>query len=592
MCIATIALHLMKKGRQMADTTDLGRQSRSATSWRRKSWQKQQTESTVWLFTQRMLGAAALIALSPLFAALFVLVRATSRGPFIYKQQRPGLNGALFTAYKVRTMRTGADKDANRARRVDRSDPMITPVGKILRDLKLDELPQLMNVAKGEMALVGPRPIAPALQAELEASIPGFSRRLQVRPGLTSLAQVCIFDNAEADKVVDDWSTRFEAELDYLYKRSAAYDLVIISLTLAFVTRKIMRKLPKKALLAVPLALLLLLSACGERLATHGFREGDTAYEKDIPAYGARQEPAIVDIEPVSIPGENSSAQDPVYRIGSGDKLDINVYGEEGLDDLVVAVDGNGYIQVPYLERMLVAGKTVAEIQTELKAGFSNQFRKPWVVVQVAEHKSRPVYLLGQFNSPGVVYLEGPTNLMQVMSMGQGLGDTAHLSGARLWRAGEIAAVDLHALLIDGRAEHNVFLEPGDTVFVPSKADRKAYVLGAVTRAGAVPFSNEPMTLLKALSQVGGPVKSAAMLSQVRVIRVHSALEGQLILVNAKDILAGRAPDLELKPDDIVYVPDSWLENWNQVVRAITPTLQLAGGTLQPFVQLKFLKGD
>lgn len=560
--------------------------------WRGYDWQQEAQAASLWSYLQRGVAAFALFALSPFFMALWLVVRLTSKGPFIYKQSRPGQNGVPFTAYKIRTMRLGADKDASRARRVDKADPMITPVGKILRDLKLDELPQLVNVMKGEMALVGPRPIAESLQRELEEKIPGFRRRLNVKPGLSSLAQVCLFDNEDQNKVVEDWHTRFEAELDYLHKQSFSYDLLVIGMTLLFLVKKLGRRLSKKLVLVAAGISMIFLTACAERMNTRPFDTADAAYKKDIRAYGSRVDPRALDIQPVSIEPEEEEAPEPDYRLGAGDKLMINVFGEPGLEKLLVQVDGFGNVQLPYLEQVSVAGRTVSEIQKTLKEGFSKQFLNPWVVVQIADYKSRPVYLLGQFNNPGVVYLNGPTNLLQIMTMGQGLAEAAHLRGARLWREGNIAAVDLQALLLDGRPEHNVFVRPGDTIYIPSKADKKAYVLGAVVRAGSVPFTNEPMTLLKALTHVGGPVKSAALLSQVRVIRVRSALEGQLILVNAKDMLKGRAPDLELMPDDIVYVPDNLLEGWNQVVRAVTPTLQLAGGVLQPFVQAKFLKGD
>ncbi len=571
--------------------TNNGTANREPQGWQQYSWAHPRQARDVWHSLQRIIAGLALICLSPLFLVLFLAVKITSKGPFIYMQERPGMNGALFKAYKVRTMFTGADTDAARARQVSRDDPMVTGAGKILRDLKLDELPQLLNVVKGQMALVGPRPIAPSLQAELEEKVPGFKRRLNVRPGLTSLAQVCILDNADAEGVVEDWSQRFEAELDYLHNKSWQYDMAIIGLTCLFIAKKILRKLPK---LTVPLLLLSVfaLSACSERLSTKPFNETDAAFEKSIRAYGDRADPALVTIEPVSIGVEGEQSQDPIYRVGSGDKISINIFGEEGLDDLIVQVDGAGFIQLPFLERVKVSGNSVAEIQAELKKGFSRQFRNPWVVVNVAQYRSRPVYLLGQFNNPGVVYLDGPTNLMQVVSMGRGFAEAAHLRGARLWREGDIAAVDMKALLMDGKAEHNILLQAGDTLFVPSNSDKKAYVMGAVVRAGAVPFANEPMTLLKALTHVGGPVKSGALMSQVRIIRTHSAIEGQLILVNANNILKGRAPDLELMPDDIVYVPDNWIESWNQVVRAVAPTLQLAGGTLQPFVQVKFLKGE
>jgi polysaccharide export outer membrane protein len=566
--------------------------SAASTDWHAYNWITEPKKPVLWDQMQRLIALFALILLSPVFGLLSVAVKTTSPGPFMYKQSRPGRLGASFTAYKIRTMRTGADKDASRARRVDKSDPMITPIGRILRDLKLDELPQLVNVLKGEMVLVGPRPIAQSLQDELEKEIPGFARRLNVKPGLSSLAQVCIFDNADQEKVVEDWHARFEAELDYLHKKSFRYDMLIICMTALFLIKKVARKVSKKLILLALGSSVFVLTACAERVATRDFVKADAAYQKDIRAYGSRLEPSTIDIQPVSIDPEQDEAPEPDYRLGSGDRLLINVFGEPGLEKLVAQVDGFGNIQLPYLEHVAVSGKTVSEIQTVLKTGFSKQFLNPWVVVQVADYKSRPVYLLGKFNNPGVVYLNGPTNLLQVMTMGQGLSEEAHLRGARLWRGEQIAPVDLQALLISGRPEHNVYVKPGDTIYIPSKTDRKAYVLGAVVRAGAVPFANEPMTLMKALTQVGGPVKSAALLSQVRVIRVRSAVEGELILVNAKDILKGKAPDLELMPEDIVYVPDNMLESWNQVVRAVTPTLQLAGGALQPFVQAKFLKGD
>lgn len=564
--------------------------------WQQHSWLDRTEPSRWWPLCQRGLAGLALVTLAPLFLLLFVAVRITSRGPFLYRQTRPGYKGDPFQALKIRTMYTGADHCRARALRVDRKDPMITPLGRLLRELKIDELPQLWNVVCGDMALVGPRPISPALQQDMETRIPGFRRRLQVRPGLTSLAQICILDNADNGHMVEDWATRFEAELDYIYHRSPAYDLMIIALTLCFLMRKgwpyIRRVAAVTATLACAAGLSVLATGCADRLATSDFNTDDQAYSKAIRAYGARTKPAIMDIAPVRIPAAESISTDPVYRVGSGDALHINVYGEAGLDDLNVAVDGEGYIQLPFVERVQVAGQSTADIQRDLKARFARQFRDPWVVVNIAEHRSRPIYLLGAFNKPGVVYLSGPTNLLQIVSMGSGLGDQAYLRGARLWRGGEIAPVDLNALLDRGSAAHNAYLQAGDSIYVPRRSDRKAYVLGAVERPGAVPLTSAPMTLLKALTQVGGPQTSAALLSQVRVIRTHSAIEGELILVNARDMLRGTAPDLELQPDDIVYVPDNWLKNWNDVIQAVTPTLQLAGGALQPFVQVKFLKGD
>lgn len=554
----------------------------------------------LWLRCQQCLAAIFIGLFTPIWALLYLSVKLTSKGPFLYKQQRQGLHGDLFWAYKIRTMQVGADKDKTRAITVEKDDPAITPIGKILRDLKLDEMPQLFNVVRGEMEFIGPRPIAPALQEDLEQKIPGFIRRKSVRPGLSSLAQICIFHNAEAKDMLDDWTTRFQAELHYLKQKSWPYDLLIMAMTAVFILRKIIRKLPFRPMTALRQSLkmlviagcALLLAACSGYMNTNSFKKADQAYTKDIPAYGMRYDPAVTEIQPVKINGLNGDLADPIYRLGSGDIIKINIFGEEGLSDMILRVDGSGAVQLPYLETVQVGGLSLFEVQQKLKKSFENHFKNPWVVVNIINHKSRPVYLLGQFRKPGVVYLTGPTNLTQAISLGQGLSDLAHLRGARLWRKGAIAPVDLHAVLMEGKQNHNIGLMAGDTIFVPSKKDRKAFIMGAVTRPGSVAFDNHPMTLLSALSEVGGPIKEKALMSQVRIIRSHSPLEGQLILVNVNKMLRGKVADFQLMPDDIVYVPDNPIENWNQMIRAVSPTLQLAGGVLQPFVQIKFLKGE
>ena len=557
-------------------------------------------DNKAWSGLQKGVAGLAIILLLPLFCALFLAVKLTSKGPFLYKQLRPGKDGVLFFAYKIRTMRVGADKDQTRARQVTNADPMVTPIGRLLRDLKLDELPQLYNVFNGDMALVGPRPIAQSLQDELEREIPGFRHRLSVKPGVTSLPQVCILDSGAQTDVVDDWRIRFEAEAHYLAHRSVGYDIAVIGLTLLFLMRKVWRKAqrPAKAISRITAGLLILTviiltSACAERLSTAPFKEIGPAYQRNIQAYGTAYGAEDLQIEPISVdPLEAADEEDDVYRLGAGDVLRVNIFGEPGLDALEVRVAGDGSIQLPFIGARTVTGLTAADVQQDLVTAYQRQYKNPWVVVQVAQYKSRPVNLIGQFRDPGIYYLDGRMDILKAVALARGFTPTAYLKGARLWRDDQIAPVDLYALLEEGRPDFNLSIRQGDTIYIPSKADQRIYVLGAVQNAGAVSIGDQPMTLLKALSEVGGPVKSAALLSQVRIIRTVSAVDGQLILVNAKSILKGNAPDLPLKADDIIYVPDNLIESWNQALRAITPSLQMAGGVLQPFVQIKFLKGE
>ena len=159
--------------------------------------------------------------LSPFFLLATILVRLESSGPVLFRQQRLGRNGQVFTLYKFRTM---IDKDRVADRQIWSSEPEVTRTGKLLRRLKMDELPQLFNVLKGHMSIVGPRPCLPSLASE-----PGFSPvRLVLRPGLTGLAQV-------NGNIHLSWQERYHYEEDYIKRVSPLLDLWIICKTVAII---------------------------------------------------------------------------------------------------------------------------------------------------------------------------------------------------------------------------------------------------------------------------------------------------------------------------------------------------------------------
>ena len=137
---------------------------------------------------ERGLGILLLVPAMPLIAICWCAVKITSRGPGIYRQTRVGQEGKTFKVLKLRTMRI--DAEANGPQWSSKGDSRITRLGMVLRKLHLDELPQLVNVAKGEMVLVGPRPERPEFVAVLSEVIPGYERRLMVKPGITGMAQI------------------------------------------------------------------------------------------------------------------------------------------------------------------------------------------------------------------------------------------------------------------------------------------------------------------------------------------------------------------------------------------------------------------
>lgn len=188
----------------------------------------------------RFLAGCLLALLSPLVLLLWAAIKLDSRGPFLFRQRRTGYRGREFEIYKIRTMAEDAEKVTALGTRGD--GRYVTRVGRLLRKLKLDELPQLWNVVRGEMAIVGPRPIPVPLYEELCRHIPDFPLRNEVPPGLTNLSQISLADNRLGPELIADWRLRFDGELHYIRHKNAWYDVAIVLMTGAFVLRRALRR--------------------------------------------------------------------------------------------------------------------------------------------------------------------------------------------------------------------------------------------------------------------------------------------------------------------------------------------------------------
>lgn len=168
-------------------------------------------------------SGVGLVILSPVIGAVALAVRSKLGSPVIFKQPRPGLNGKIFTLYKFRSM-----LDVDESRGLLSNEQRITSFGRLLRSTSLDELPSLVNVLKGDMSVVGPRPL---LTEYLEAYSPEQARRHEARPGITGLAQV----NGRNDL---EWEDRFALDVEYVDSRSWTLDLKIILKTLGTALRR------------------------------------------------------------------------------------------------------------------------------------------------------------------------------------------------------------------------------------------------------------------------------------------------------------------------------------------------------------------
>lgn len=172
-----------------------------------------------------------LLLTSPLTLLVALAIRLDSRGPILYSQTRIGQNGRLFRIYKFRTMARDAELHGVLFSR--RDDPRITRVGRFLRRARIDELPQLWNVIRGDMSVIGPRPERPEHQGVLAAEIPGFGLRTAVKPGLTGWAQVWM----PYASTVEQSTRKLEYDLYYIRHASVLLDLRIAWRTLIVVLR-------------------------------------------------------------------------------------------------------------------------------------------------------------------------------------------------------------------------------------------------------------------------------------------------------------------------------------------------------------------
>ena len=177
-----------------------------------------------------VMSGLALVILSPVFLITTIAVKSDG-GPAFYRQKRLTKDGKVFEILKFRSMCVDAEKYSGAVLSAGENDPRITKVGRMIRACRIDELPQLINILRGDMSLVGPRPERPEIQREIEKEIPEFGLRLQVKAGLTAYAQVYAkYNTTFYDKLLMD--------LMYISKPSILEDLTLILATLRILTSK------------------------------------------------------------------------------------------------------------------------------------------------------------------------------------------------------------------------------------------------------------------------------------------------------------------------------------------------------------------
>ncbi len=193
---------------------------------------------TLFLFLKRFLdfimSLVLLIIVSPIWIAISIIIKLTSKGPILYKQTRVKINDTLFTIYKFRSMYTNAENEGAVWTTNDQTDTRITPFGKFIRKTHLDEIPQLLNILRGDISFVGPRPERPEFTKMLNEQVQYYDLRHSVMPGLTGWAQI----NYRYGASVEDSREKLKYDFYYIKNRNVFLDFLIVLKTVAMILKK------------------------------------------------------------------------------------------------------------------------------------------------------------------------------------------------------------------------------------------------------------------------------------------------------------------------------------------------------------------
>lgn len=274
-----------------------------------------------------------------------------------------------------------------------------------------------------------------------------------------------------------------------------------------------------------------------------------------------------------SNPGADASNVNSInYVLGPEDTVTVRVFAADDIPDKPAEISNDGTVTLPMIGQVHAAGLTVEQFQANLVTAYKKFFKDPQVTVQVSDFRSQPVSVAGNVGLPGVVQLRGNRNLMEVIGQAGGLradaGDSVLITrklsegpipvpGAFTDPTGKfsVAHINIRTIMSGKSPQDNIQIKAHDVITVPRA--RMIYVLGNVTKPGGyVMTDNESMSLTQAIALAGGWSASAS-LSGTRILRADGGSEREQIPANIKKIMDNKAPDLQMQPDDILYVPNS-----------------------------------
>jgi polysaccharide export outer membrane protein len=280
--------------------------------------------------------------------------------------------------------------------------------------------------------------------------------------------------------------------------------------------------------------------------------------------------------------------------LGPQDQITVRVRDVEEFSDKPFRIATDGTVNLPIVGRLQAAGLTLEQLEADLAERLKVHVKQPEVAVSVAEYHSQPVSVIGSVNNPGVHQLQGSKTLVELLSMAGGLRpDAGHcvkiirrlengpipLPGATDDPSGQfsVAQLNLKTIMEAKNPEQNILIQPKDIISVPRA--ELVYVIGEVKKPGGFVLNDDQtMSVLKALSLAEGFGRTAASQSAKIVRNTPGALERSEIPVDLKKILAGKATDVALQPDDILFIPNSTAKNI--LIRSADIATTIAAGAI------------
>ena len=273
------------------------------------------------------------------------------------------------------------------------------------------------------------------------------------------------------------------------------------------------------------------------------------------------------------VSGQEAQSDRSVYALGTDDQITIRALNMPDVSDKPMRIDADGYIKLPMIGRVKVAGLTIPQLEADLIERLKVYLEKPDVVVSVTEFHSQPVSIVGEVKTPGVHQIQGAKTLIETLALAGGLNPeagplarvTRKLQYGRIPLPGAVddstgqfnqADVNLTLLLAGKSPEFNIFIRPQDVISIP-RADI-VYVLGEINKTGPlILHDGQSISVLQAISASGGMLKTAAK-SNVKILRpIMGGPKRAELSIDVKKMLNGQANDLPLLAGDILIVPGS-----------------------------------